>query len=501
VSLNLGDVQGNILRGYKHMHFAAYLLCEFARPNDPPREFLRRLAAPEDGDGWPRLMSAKPWHKKDDVHEALNVALTHRGVSNLGWDRWFAGERFEDFKQGMYARAQRLGDEDPQSWQEELQRDIDLLLVLYADDEDRREEKVRELEARLPGWGLTLTLCQLAATLRDGAGERIKREHFGFRDGFSQPAIDLEGTRGHPSARKVRGEGVLRVPWRAGMWRPLRLGEFLLGHRDEEGVTAGGPDARAPYHDGTFMVWRKLEQDVEAFDEHFARAGADGERLKAKAVGRWQDGTSLERAPWGPPPHGPARGKPSNDFDYSRDMQGARCPIGAHVRRANPRASLGYGTERSRRHRIIRRGLPYSDGDEKGLIFVCFNANITRQFELIQGSWLMEGDAFGLGSEEDFLLGRPRPGAIMTMQGGRGSRARFVGRGQRPFVLTRGGYYLLVPSISALKRMGEGPWPPVKGKAGASCRNVLRDVAVYILWALWPRGGRGGLEQDRGVDD
>ncbi|HWX74845.1 MAG TPA: hypothetical protein VNZ05_06040 [Solirubrobacteraceae bacterium] len=483
MSLNLGDVQGNVLRGYKHMHFAAYLFCEFAN-RKPPRKLLRKLGKSPRGedDQWPHVMSAKPWREKASVHEALNVALSYRGLWRLGWGEWFEDDRFEDFRQGMRKRWKLLGDPDPHTWQPELSGEVDLLFVVYAEWERLLEEKIAELEARLPGWGLTLTLCQRAATLQDKDKGRALREHFGFRDGFSQPVPDLEGAGGYKSERGVVGEGVLRKPWRANCWRPVRLGEFLLGHKDEDGVFAGGCDATAPFYNGTFMVWRKLEQDTVAFKKYFDDLGADGERLKAKVVGRWRDGTSLVDAPWAPPPHAPRKRKPHNAFSYAGDPDGARCPIGSHVRRSNPRASLGYGTERAKRHRIIRRGVPYTEGDRKGLIFVCFNASISRQFELIQGSWLMDGDAFGLGAEQDFLLGGGRAGAIVTIPGGRGAPARFLERGAQRFVRPQGGYYLLLPSRSALKRMGKGKFPGRSGTPGPSTRTVLVGAAVLALW-------------------
>ena len=152
---------------------------------------------------------------------------------------------------------------------------------------------------------------------------------------------------------------------------------------------------------------------------------------------------------------------PSNDFVYGDDGAGRRCPLGAHVRRAYPRDALGYRTERSRRNRIIRRGVPYAEGESpsirRGLIFVCFNASISRQFEQIQGNWLNGGDAFGLGDERDFLTGgldHPGDTTRMTIQGDRAHPPVFLTR-DRQFVTVRGGYYLFVPGLEALRRMTE----------------------------------------------
>ena len=184
-----------------------------------------------------------------------------------------------------------------------------------------------------------------------------------------------------------------------------------------------GADA-ALLRNGTFMVWRKLEQDVPLFRRWLRHlAGEDPgeqERVAAKVVGRWREGGSLIRSPDASTAAGRGAG-----FSYARDRDGLRCPLGAHVRRANPRDSMGWRTERTKRHRIVRRGMPYGprlpadtregDGQERGLIFVCLNASITRQFELVQAHWLLDGDVFGLGREQDLLLAPADPRGKMTV--------------------------------------------------------------------------------------
>jgi Dyp-type peroxidase family len=276
------------------------------------------------------------------------------------------------------------------------------------------------------------------------------REHFGFADGFSQPAVEGSG-------RPARGAGVQR---RFGRWRHLRLGEFVLGHRDEDGIVAGA-DATLQ-RNGTFMVWRKLAQDVWLFRRWLRElAGEDPdeqERVAAKIVGRWREGGSLVRSP-----ESATRAGRGTGFTYGGDPDGLRCPLGAHVRRANPRDALGWRTERTKRHRIIRRGMPYGpplredaqvgdvegDRDERGLIFVCLNASIARQFELIQRHWLLAGDAFGLGQDQDLLVAPADPHGKMTVPG---HPPRFLAP-QAQLVTTRGGEYLFVPGLAALRAL------------------------------------------------
>jgi hypothetical protein len=150
-----------------------------------------------------------------------------------------------------------------------------------------------------------------------------------------------------------------------------------------------------------------------------------------------------------------------NDFGYADDPQGLKCPHGAHIRRCNPRDSVGFFDGRlSNRHRIVRRGRPYGpplppgvledDGQERGLAFVCFQADIWRQFETIQALWIDDGDPFGLGADKDFLVGEPHgTEGKMTIPG----HPPYFLKPQPRFVTMRGGEYLFQPSLSALRRL------------------------------------------------
>ena len=112
------------------------------------------------------------------------------------------------------------------------------------------------------------------------------------------------------------------------------------------------------------MVWRKLHQDVALF-RHVLRdaaqlyEGGDEQKLAAKVVGRWPNGTPLDLSPEATAPELQARERPTNDFRYDADPDGLRCPLGAHIRRSNPRDALGFDGHLSFRHRMIRRGMPY----------------------------------------------------------------------------------------------------------------------------------------------
>lgn len=212
---------------------------------------------------------------------------------------------------------------------------------------------------------------------------------------------------------------------------------------------------------------RQLRQDVVSFRRTLERLTehVDGSSnvearalLAARLVGRWPSGASLVASPW----KEEASLAGQNEFGYHReDPDGLLCPLGAHVRRANPRDALAPnpGTEDSmivnRRHRIIRRGRAYGpvlpegrvDDADRGLMFVGVNANLARQFEFIQHSWLSDPRFNGFRHESDPLVSSVENNAF-TVQA---TPVRHRYEGLPRFVTVVGGGYFFLPGISALK--------------------------------------------------
>jgi Dyp-type peroxidase family len=438
----LDDIQGNILKPYA-FPAAAHV---FVHVGDA--EAGRRWLS----DRAETVTSAVDWGAAKPPPTTCNVALTFAGLEALGTSRGLLDSFPAAFREGMAARAGRLGDvgaSGPPRWELGLgSGSAHVLVTLAGKERPAVEAAARHLGSELGSFGLDVVFEQPAHGLRGS------REHFGFADGFSQPTI-----KGVPATRGADG-----VPGRFGRQRPLPLGEFVHGYRDLDGRR---PPAPAPPfgRNGCYQVWRKLAQDVAGF-RAFVRSQAHEhdigeELLAAKIVGRWPDGSPLALRPHRPDSALAQDMRRINRFDYRHDPDGLRCPVGAHVRRANPRNSVGLGAAMTARHRMIRRGMPYGpplphhaepDQEDRGLIFVAFVADIERQFEFVQQQWCNDGDALRLGSDRDPLIGRGPGSTKMTVPG---DPPRFLCP-LPEFVTMRGGEYLFVPAISGLRALARG---------------------------------------------
>ena len=237
---------------------------------------------------------------------------------------------------------------------------------------------------------------------------------------------------------------------------------------------------------GTFMVFRKLHENVGSFNGYFAEAGAvyanankvsqdDAELiLKAKLAGRWPDGVPVAVAPtiatwqeFNKKYAGTKRDAPYTDFTYADDPHGAKCPAGSHMRRTNTRDSMnGESSVLNNRRRILRRGLPYGqtnndDNDEHGIIFLALCASIARQFEFVQQQWINYGLDANVGSDTCPLVGNRRGDSKFVVPvDPAGQETPFIAVQMPQFVETRGGDYFFLPSMTALRMIGMGTIDP-----------------------------------------
>jgi Dyp-type peroxidase family len=457
MELDLTDIQGNVLRGYR-LPFARYTFVNLTEPAAAMR-FVARLSD--------EVTTAETW---DDgrPRSTLNIALSRTALSGLGLPAATVQSFPSEFLEGMANRAGILGDAGasaPEKWDRVWQGRVDVLLMINATTAPDRDGRYRALRAIADAAGGATFLGDQDAAALVVNGSFAAIEHFGFADGYAQP--DFVGGQ----ASDVPGDGKLD---RRGRWQEIATGEFLLGYRNEAAELPVAPIPGVLAKNATFMVYRKLEQDVRAFrayvSEWGARYGGGPEKLMAKFAGRWRDGTPVAVSPDRPEPAIAADVRRNNDFTYEDDPDGLRCPLGAHIRRVNPRDSGGFNGRLATRRRIIRRGLPYGphlpdgaeiDAQERGIVFMALNASLSRQFEFVQQQWINYGNDFCLGEERDPLIG------------GNDGKGRFVipgdtANGEEPFICSdipsfvrvRGGDYFFIPSMTALRLLGRGHIDP-----------------------------------------
>jgi deferrochelatase/peroxidase EfeB len=486
--IDYADVQGLVRFGHGKLSEATYALLRVKQP-EAARAWLR--SAP--------VTSATPTSPPPTT--ATQVAFTAAGLEALGVPAAVRAGFSPEFLSGITeeSRSRRLGDvgaNAPSLWEWGGPAATPHVLVAFFS---------------APGGLAAFVQAHTGEAWKDGfeaqrwleTSQLDGIEPFGFADGISQPDLDWVQTRDLKAARNAYANAVA-------------LGEFLLGYRNEydkytdrpllevDARSAGllpavdAPDKKDLGRNGTYLVIRQLRQDVGTFWRFLNRqAGGDRARadeLAAAFVGRTKAGVPLAAMR---PAAGPgAPSKPEalrlNEFSFDDDPAGVRCPIGAHVRRANPRntdyagrptglarliADLGFGrkvfredlTSAVRFHRILRRGREYGpglspqdavaldppDARERGLHFICLNANIGRQFEFLQNAWMSSLKFAGLSWESDPLVGtrEPVPGCPMSdaFTLPRESGPARVVTGLPRFVTVRGGAYFFLPSLRALR--------------------------------------------------
>jgi Dyp-type peroxidase family len=453
--IDLRDVQGNILRPYA-MNTARFLFIHF-EDAAAGRTWLGELV--------PSVTTAEPRATIDAKRPTLNLAFTSTGLAALGLPADRLATFSQEFVDGMAAHAGDLGDTGtnrPDHWDPWWAgRQVHAMVAVHAQSPEEVTQRFGPVEAGMPGRRIrTVGEQEASRIVTDG---RQVKEHFGFNDGFGQPALDIEG---YPKPSPGQG-----TPDGRGRWDPVALGEFVLGQADEQGVLPEAPRPPELAANGTYLVYRKLQQHVGEFRAYVAaqtaRLNWPAGKVAACLIGRWPDGSPLVLRPDGPDAAlGPDEDR-NNDFLYLRDdPDGHHCPIGAHIRRVNPRDTLTLSRERSARqlqsrHRMLRRSITYGpplgedepdvDQDVRGLLFMACVADLRRQFEFVQGQWLNDGNILHLGDDRDPLAGYQDKTGKMTVQG---SPPRFL-PGIPEFVTTRGGEYFFKPGIAAMRWLAQ----------------------------------------------
>lgn len=435
--LELDNIQAGVLSSRPTPYAATYI---GVRIDDPAagRELLKRLI--------PTLRSAADLTSPlGDA--ALSVALSYHGLRALGLPEESLAVFSSEFKQGMAARATVLGDvgkSAPEYWERPLgTSDLHLMVAVVAPDTARLATLLDQAKrAYKQMHGVAVIYRQDCHALP------TEQEPFGFRDGINNPPIegsDIPGTNPQES--------------------PLKAGEFVLGYLDEAGRMPPMPQPEVLGRNGSYVVYRKLYQDVAAFRRYLAQNStsvAEQEFLAAKMMGRWRSGAPLALCPAQDNPELGADAKRNNDFLYHDDPQGFKTPLGSHARRMNPRDHFKNELVQVNRHRLIRRGTVYGpalaegvledDGADRGIIFVSIGADLNRQFEFVQSEWVNQGLFIGASDESDPITG-PNDGKVFTIPK-QPIRRRVKELPQ--FVINRGGDYFFMPGLPALRWLADG---------------------------------------------
>jgi Dyp-type peroxidase family len=371
----------------------------------------------------------------------VTLAFTWNGLRALGVDEAALATFPDEFREGMAARADILGDTGtsaPEHWVGGLAGDdLHAIAILFARDDEEHRRCIGEHDRLLERTNGVRSLSYL--DLNAHPPFNYAHDHFGFRDRLSQPVM--------------KGSGEEPTP---GSGDPLEPGEFILGYPDEDGPVSNLPEPEVLSRNGSFMAYRQLQEHVGAFRDYL-RDNADGpegeELLAAKFMGRWRSGAPLVLAPSADDPELGADPLLNNDFDYKNmDPLGYACPLGSHARRLNPRDTA----HNMSRRRMIRRGATYGpalpdgapeDGVDRGIAAFIICASLVRQFEFAQNVWINDKSFHELGNEHDPICGTQDGTLDFTVPK---RPIRKVHKGIPAFTTLRGGAYFFMPGLHAL---------------------------------------------------
>ena len=372
----------------------------------------------------------------------ITLAFTWTGLRALGVSEESLASFPDEFREGMAARADILGDKGanhPDNWVGGLAgHDLHAIAILFARDDAEHRRAIGEhdkLVARCAGVR-SLSVLDLNAT----PPFNYAHDHFGFRDRLSQPVIEGSGDEPTP------GSGA-----------PLKPGEFILGYPDEENPAPKLPQPEELSRNGSYMAYRRLQEHVGLFRDYLrehAETADEQELLAAKFMGRWRSGAPLVLAPEHDDPEMGADPMRNNDFNYKEmDPFGYACPLGSHARRLNPRDTA----VNMNRRRMIRRGATYGaalpngapdDGADRGIAAFIICASLVRQFEFAQNVWINDPNFHELGNERDPICGTQDGTMEYTIPK---RPIRKVLKGLPAFTTLRGGAYFFLPGLNGLR--------------------------------------------------
>lgn len=506
-SINLKNIQGNSIGGF-NKDFQANLFLTFnnsASGRAWIKEIADQVSASSSDDvvefnNQFSSLRAQGVKKPEELISAvwINVAISFQGLSALQIKPADLAAFPQAFRDGMAQRKATIGDlsaSDPSTWVPPFNNPngVHALLLVAADHSHELQQKIAAITGTAAFQAGIKSFVNLPGrTRKDLPGH----EHFGFKDGISQPGIRGVDVPDDPIGNPNQGHPGQDLLW---------AGEFILGYATQIPTAKPGFDGPNPdpgndstsgpawTRDGSYLVFRRLAQNVAGFEENVGALakslGLSTDLAGAKLVGRYKSGAPIEKRKFQPAPSTPPSidpGNPNtgnaalggsntlnNNFEFSDDPQGAICPLSAHIRKAYPRdevtpAGPANSESSTQTRRLLRRGIPFgpsfdahdpaSATQQRGLLFLCYQNDIEEHFEFVQKNWVNNANFPPNPPGAPPLAGPPGEDPIIAQS----ASAPLLIDPTKPqvpishFVTTTGGEYLFSPSISTLQDIGAG---------------------------------------------
>ncbi|RUT02793.1 peroxidase [Dulcicalothrix desertica PCC 7102] len=505
--LEIHEIQGHILPGFnKDFQILLFLeIVEVCQIKDWLRQIHPRIVSLETVLNHQQLTSNDSPNHLSSCEPSIwiNIAFSFNGLSKLTND----ADLFIDaaFKDGLHNRSELLGDPTHRdiegnchNWVIGSSGNIpDIILIIAADDNNNLVQAVNQIEASLNS-GFKVIFKQAAAVL---LSPFKGHEHFGFRDCISQPCV--RGRISNQANDFLTPRFNLDNAHQEKITQDLIWpGEFIFGYPRQSpidkllpGAIAEAGPSWAP--NGSFLVFRRLRQDVEAFqtftksvakqlrEKNLTLEDITSEKLAAKLMGRWFSGTPIIHAPNSDNPEIAQESWLNNHFVYENSSQsavdsavddvhllgdtlGIICPHAAHIRKAFPRdtKTLSGSEADTQTHRLLRRGIPFGqlfcDDTERGLLFLAYQTSIERQFEFITTNWINNPNFPDSGAGHDPIVGQNNNlgenrvrSWNLPVKNPDGGVTKISVKIPIDWVIPTGGGYFFAPSISALNYLSK----------------------------------------------
>jgi Dyp-type peroxidase family len=493
ISIDLDNIQGNSFGGF-NKDFQTFVFLKFADAKKG-RAWIQEIAGEistsrqvlQFNDQFKALKADGVQHPEQLISATwTNLALSFQGLKALGLKSTDLSKFPEEFRDGMAARSSDIGDvgnSAPSKWNAPFNSaDIHAVLLLAADNET-------DLNARFQGVTNSATFQAGVNIVQPVVQGRTRvdqpgHEHFGFKDGVSQPGIRGINAPDDPLANPNQGHPGQDLLW---------PGEFVLGYPTQKRKAKKGHDGPNPdpgttsksgpswTKNGSYLVFRRLQQDVAKFQTQIkdlaTQLSMTQDLVGAKLVGRYKSGCPIEALkfqagpkPYVPPSVDPGIANPAladddtlnNNFEFGDDAAGASCPVGAHIRKAYPRdeetppSSKADSESETQTHRLLRRGIPFGNSlgaaqggganDPRGLLFLAYQKDIGEHFEFVQKQWVNDPNfPGGTQAGQDPIIAQSASGPF---------KLDASTLPIKHFVTTTGGEYFLSPSIDTLVGIG-----------------------------------------------